>query len=387
MAAHRPGIKEMLAMSLSERALSLIGAVYEAGREPRGWRTAIDRSVATVGATGGGLQLHGTKSLEPMFCEQVGLSRESIDDYVAGFMRDNPVVKASHALPVGVPVLDWMATPKRTLMGTPIYQEWGRRNGVHGGAYIVLARDRSQFASFNLIRSHELGDFERSELKLLNAVAPHLQRAVEMNRLLAKLDRERYEAYAVLERLEIAVLFVGIDGFVVHMNAAAAGLIAAKDGLQLFRNRLQAAGGEPSKEMARHIHDAAMHEGSRGGTIVLPRPSGRRPLIVRIYPLSARGPFLPPDGAQVAVFVTDPELRPQEPVAHVARAYGLTKAETRLLARLIDSPTLLDAAETLAITEATARTLLGRIFAKTGTQRQAELMRLVLTMRPPVLPN
>jgi DNA-binding CsgD family transcriptional regulator len=93
---------------------------------------------------------------------------------------------------------------------------------------------------------------------------------------------------------------------------------------------------------------------------------------------------VPPDGAQVAVFVTDPELRPQEPVAGVAGAYRLTKAEARLLARLIDSPTLLEAADALAITEATARTLLGRIFAKTGTERQAQLIRLVLTMRPPV---
>ena len=100
-------------MSLSDRALALIDAIYEAGREPRGWRTAVDRFISSIGAMGGGLQFHDTKSLQPTFCEQVGLSPESISDYVAGFMRDNPVVKASLALPVGVPILDWMATPKR----------------------------------------------------------------------------------------------------------------------------------------------------------------------------------------------------------------------------------------------------------------------------------
>jgi DNA-binding CsgD family transcriptional regulator len=371
-------------MSFSDRALALIDAIYEAGREPRGWRAAIDRFIASIGAMGGGLQFHDTKSLQPTFCEQVGLSRESISDYVAGFMRDNPVVKASLALPVGVPILDWMATPKRTLMRTAIYQDWGRRNGVHGMANVVLLRDRAQFANFNLIRSQALGDFARDDLRLLSIMAPHLQRAVEMNRLLAKLDRERYAAYAALERLVSAVLFVGADGYVVHMNGAAADMIAARDGLELSRNRLCAQRPEVDCDLAGRVHDAAFHREARGGTVIVPRPSGRRPLIAHIYPLSARGRFVPPDDAHVVVFVADPELRPQEPVSHVARAYGLTKAEARLLARLIDSATLLETADVLAISEATARTLLGRIFAKTGTRRQAELVRLVLTMRPPV---
>jgi len=371
-------------MSLSDRALLLIDVIYEAGREPQGWRTAIDRFMASVGAMGGGLQFHDRKSLQPTFCEQVGLSRESISDYVAGFMRDNPVVKASLALPVGVPILDWMATPKRTLMRTAIYQDWGRRNGVHGMANVVLLRDRTQFANFNLIRSPALGDFARDDLQLLNVMAPHLQRAVEMNRLLAKLDRERYAAYAALERLESAVLFVGANGYVVHMNEAAAELIAARDGLELCGNRVCAQRREVDRDLAGRVHDAAFHRHARGGTVIVPRSSGRRPLIARIYPLSARARFVPPDEARVVVFVTDPELRQQEPVSHVARAYGLTKAEARLLARLIDSATLLEAADVLAISEPTARTLLGRIFAKTGTRRQAELVRLVLTMRPPV---
>lgn len=374
-------------MSLSERALSLIDAVYEAGREPRGWRAAVDQFVTVVGAMGGGLQFHDAKSLQPTFCEQVGLSRESISDYVAGFMRDNPVVKASLALPVGVPVFDWMATPKGALMQTPIYREWGRRNGVHGMANVVLLRDKTQFANFNLLRSPALGDFARDDLQLLNVMAPHLRRAVEMNWLLRKLDCERYAAYAALERLESAVQLVGADSYVVHMNGAAAETIAANDGLELFRNRLQAAKIEPGREMARYIHDAATHWGSRGGTVVLPRPSGRRPLVARIYPLSARARFQPPEGARAVVFVVDPELQAPEPASQVALVYGLTKAEARLLERLVDSPTLLAAADVLAITEATARTLLGRIFAKTGTVRQAELVRLVFTTRPPTRPG
>jgi DNA-binding CsgD family transcriptional regulator len=220
----------------------------------------------------------------------------------------------------------------------------------------------------------------QASIDRFRVMPPNVRRAVEI-------DREPHAAYAALERLESGVLLVGVDGYVVHMNAAAAEMIAAKDGLELSRNRLHAARIEPSREMARHIHDAATHCGRRGGTVILPRPSGRRPMVARVYPLSVRACVLPPEGTCAVVFVADPEFRAHEPVSLVARAYDLTTAEARLSARLIYAPTLVDAADGLAITEATARTLLGRIFAKTGTTRQQELVRLVFTTRPPVRPD
>jgi DNA-binding CsgD family transcriptional regulator len=194
-------------------------------------------------------------------------------------------------------------------------------------------------------------------------------------------------ACAALEHLEAAVLLLAADGHVVYMNEAAAEMIAANDGLDLASNRLQAAKSDASREMASQIHDAASHRDGRGGTVVLPRPSNRRPLIARIYPVLGRGRLVPPEGARVVVFIIDPELRAQRPVSSVAQVYHLARAEARLLARLIDSPTLLAAANALDITEATARTLLGRIFIKTGTSRQPELVRLVFTTRPPVRPE
>lgn len=242
----------------------------------------------------------------------------------------NPVVKASLSTPVGVPILDWMAVPKRDLMQTPIYQEWGRRNGVHAMANVVLLREATQFANFNLIRSPALGDFEQHDLKWLDLMAPHLRRAVEMNRLLAKLDRDRYAAYAALEHLKTAVLLLGADGYVVHMNAAAVAMVNAKDGLELSHNRLHAAKPDADRALARMMHVAAFHLGGQGGTAILPRPSGRRALVARIYPLVTRGCFVPPQGARVIVFLTDPEV-PLPSIDHVARAYGLTKAEARLV--------------------------------------------------------
>jgi DNA-binding CsgD family transcriptional regulator len=62
--------------------------------------------------------------------------------------------------------------------------------------------------------------------------------------------------------------------------------------------------------------------------------------------------------------------------------FGLTPAEARLALHLVTGETLRSAALKLSITYETARTSLKKIFRKTGTCRQAELIILILTALP-----
>lgn len=63
--------------------------------------------------------------------------------------------------------------------------------------------------------------------------------------------------------------------------------------------------------------------------------------------------------------------------------FDLTPTEARLTRHLVEGRTPAEAAAMLRITEATARTHLRRIFAKTGVRRQAELVRLLLGLGEP----
>jgi len=58
--------------------------------------------------------------------------------------------------------------------------------------------------------------------------------------------------------------------------------------------------------------------------------------------------------------------------------YGLTPAEARLMAALVDGERLEDYADRQGISVNTARTQSKQIFAKTGHGRQADLIREVL---------
>jgi DNA-binding CsgD family transcriptional regulator len=71
-----------------------------------------------------------------------------------------------------------------------------------------------------------------------------------------------------------------------------------------------------------------------------------------------------------------------EPIDLLQCHFSLTRAQARLALHLVAGETLRSAAIKLSITYETARTCLKKIFNKTGTCRQAELVIAILTALP-----
>ena len=77
--------------------------------------------------------------------------------------------------------------------------------------------------------------------------------------------------------------------------------------------------------------------------------------------------------------VDDPQRMIDRKVDEVAEACGLTPTEARMLGLVVKGLDTVVAARKLGIARTTARTHLQRLFAKTGTARQSELVRFVAT--------
>jgi DNA-binding CsgD family transcriptional regulator len=90
------------------------------------------------------------------------------------------------------------------------------------------------------------------------------------------------------------------------------------------------------------------------------------------------------DRCAACLFITDPERSPVPAAVHVQRVFGLSAAETRVAAALLDGESLDGLADRLCISRNTARTHLRRLFAKTGTARQSDLIRVLLGAHPPL---
>ena len=77
----------------------------------------------------------------------------------------------------------------------------------------------------------------------------------------------------------------------------------------------------------------------------------------------------------VGVFINDPDAPPTITATHLAQAFGLTGAESRLLWALAEGKTIGAYAEEAALSLHTVRGTLKILFAKMDCHRQSDLVR------------
>jgi len=109
------------------------------------------------------------------------------------------------------------------------------------------------------------------------------------------------------------------------------------------------------------------------------RPQATENLQISVIPASEQA-LISELGRCAVVFVGEPHTAPRLRGEILRELYRLTAAEARLANCLLEGNDLRGAAEQMSIKWATARFHLKRVFAKTGTRRQTELMRLMLAL-------
>jgi DNA-binding CsgD family transcriptional regulator len=89
--------------------------------------------------------------------------------------------------------------------------------------------------------------------------------------------------------------------------------------------------------------------------------------------------------AVAAVFVRRAALDVPSPLETVAKRHQLTPSELRVLLAIVEVGGAPEVAEALGVSETTVKTHLRHIFEKTGTSRQAELVKLIAGFANPLM--
>ncbi len=84
--------------------------------------------------------------------------------------------------------------------------------------------------------------------------------------------------------------------------------------------------------------------------------------------------------AAVLLFIVDPVNRAGIPMSWIMDGYGLTQAEAKVALAASSGLSIPETASRLGLSPNTIKTHLRRIFAKTGTNRQTELARLMASI-------
>jgi DNA-binding CsgD family transcriptional regulator len=222
-------------------------------------------------------------------------------------------------------------------------------------------------------------------VKLMGGLVPHLQQAMRTQGKLATLSRGNADLAAALEAVRHGTIIVGSDGWVINLNTAAERILRAEDGLKMWSGRLAATSTIAEHQLQSALHAALTDSGStiRGGrSFLCERSSGRRPYVVHVLPLHRAAADETPSDAKALVLITDPDQEPEPATALLRRLYSLTTAEADVAVRVANGADLKEISDELSVSITTVRKHLQHVFEKTDTHRQAELVRLLLTLSP-----
>ena len=184
---------------------------------------------------------------------------------------------------------------------------------------------------------------------------------------------------AAVNNSDVAILLVNNHGRLLFTNAAADTLIAAGDGLK--RNGRMLSGMKLADTLRlqaaiEHVVTGADGFAAAPTPVVALTRKSRRPLLAAVVPSDAASGLAEESAA--IVYICDPDQDLTRLVAPACKLYGLSPVETRLTCLLAEGICLADAAERIRVREHTARSYLKQIFLKTDTNRQAELVWLML---------
>ncbi len=380
-------------MQSAARLLELIGLIYDAAVEPGTWPACLTRISEALRAPAIGFFPVVPGSLDTRAALSIGHEPEFLARYDAHYGR--PEVNAyiqsvsPDMLAPGNVLRAEAVIPDRQLHRTEYFADWLRPQGIGAGGFAILRSPRGAPLVMSVARSPALGHLDREELALLRALGPHLERALALDEHLERLDAEREASQSALDLLDVAVILVDRRGRPTWLNRRADLLVKANDGFGADRDGLLGATPEATAALRRSVADAVLTGAGRGtasgGALTLPRPSGRRPLAALVTPIAPERWRAMAPSSFAAVLVSDPDSVAAPPTFVLRQLWGLTGAEALLAREVVAGRSVKDAAASLGISIGTVRSQLGRVYAKTETGGQADLVVLLGSALPRML--
>ncbi|WP_427964089.1 helix-turn-helix transcriptional regulator [Altererythrobacter sp.] len=218
------------------------------------------------------------------------------------------------------------------------------------------------------------GDFTGADASLLGSLADHFEIALGT---WAALERERMRAGITadaMRRLNFGWLILDPQGRIADLSDEAEVMLQGGGALQRAPDgRLRPVSREAQAGLRRFLEHA-----NRGEQLSRAVHLSDEPWLDMLLTTSPGAMRERAHGTIIVAFVHGEQPGSEERSVQLAELFGLTAQESRLALLISRGVKIAEAAQTLGITVETARLYSKRIYAKTGTRGQADLVRLIL---------
>ncbi|HZZ86797.1 MAG TPA: hypothetical protein VFE13_00550 [Caulobacteraceae bacterium] len=361
---------------------AFVDLVYDAAIEPALWVKVLETFADLAGAAKAWMpSLDLSNGGGGGVLARIDPDRQtSYFDYYATvnpFVRPDPV-RDAEPWPLTV-VTDEDFFPKEEFVGTEYFNDFLRPQEIHAVCIVRLARRNGVQTTVNLTRPARLPQFGAADIGVARRLQPHLIRALKVSQAIDHGARMAAHMAEALDRSSQAVFLLDQSGAIRHANREAERLLAEATALCSLGGQLSAVPVAATRTLEHLVLRAASRDPAvrSGGSMAIVTPLRQAPLTLTVAPMR-------PDRtvwtstSWVIVCANDLAKAVRAPEHQMRQLFGLTVAEARVALALFDGASPREAAEALGVSFHTVRSQLARIYEKTQTHRQSELMRLMM---------
>jgi len=372
------------------RVPSLIGDIYEAILDKSVWSGVFENLAQFVGAQAGAL-LWKRSGRATEVTHTTGIKSPGLELYKERYAKLDPTTKPLLLRDVGEVASTTELVSYSEYVESRFYKEWVKPQGFIDSWHASL--EKSPTTSVRLIfwrkgKTDIESDATRDRMRL---IVPHLQRAVMISNMV---DHGKAEAALfgdTLDGIAAGLFLVDTNGRILHANASGHALLAQGVVLRAYGGKLVSNDASAEQELYRILDAVGGEQVTPGAdTIALPLTTRHGDhYVAYVLPLTSGTRRRAGAGyaAAAAVFVQRALLDVPSPQDAIAKLYKLTPMELRVLFAIVQVGGVPEVAAMMGSSGSTIRTHLRRLFSKTGTDRQADLVKLVAGYTNPLLPN
>lgn len=377
-------------MHESERLSALIGDIYDAALDPTLWTHVLRKTRVFIG----GWQI--ALSWKDAVAKRGGsyFAEGSQDPhygqlYFEKYIKLDPFTTTQFVVEVEEPKSFLDVMPYAELVQTRLYREWIQPQGIVDALMCLIDKSATSVGFLVVFRHKRDGLVDDETRDRARLVIPHIRRATLIGKVIDLRNAEAASLADALDGINAGMFLVDASGRMVHANAAGYIMLDAADVLHAKAGRLAVNDRQADQVLADTFATAGNGDaaiGIKGVAVPLVARGGER-YVAHVLPLTsgARRRAGASYAAVAALFVHKAALATPSPPEAIAKAYKLTPMELRVLLAVVEVGGVPEVAQALGIAETTVRSHLQQTYHKTGTNRQADLVKLVAAFSNPLV--
>jgi len=362
----------------------IYGAILDKSR----WLDVLRQTTQFVGAQAGVLLWRSEVSgaADPVYYS-FGIESRYAESYVEHAKLD-PLMVAMFSREIGDVASATELVPRSVFVESRFYKDWALPQGWARSVHVNLDKSPTSFVYLSLWRSGTGGSVGWPAMDRLRLLASHLRRAVLVRKFIDRHTAEAATLGDTLDGIGPGLFFVNADAHILEANANGRAMLEQGTLVRAHGGRLVPADRDAEQgltEILCGFESGNAASSVRPASVLLSTRAGE-PFVAHVVPLieGVRRSTGSAYTAVAAVFVQRASFELPSSREIIAKSYKLTPTELRVLLAIVEVGGVPKVSEAMGITVSTVKTHLRRLFAKTSTDRQADLVKLVAAYANPL---